>query len=166
MEGAARPTHFRGVTTIVAKLFHIVLPDAAVFGAKDFQQVAIVKRMTDELNFPVRILVAPTVREPDGLALSSRNKYLSPADRQQAVVLVQAIQQARQMVRKSRGGIPAVQLRTELKWLIETRPAARVDYVEFFDPLTLHPTATVRRGTQMALAVFVGATRLIDNARL
>lgn len=166
MEGAARPTHFRGVTTIVAKLFHIILPEVAVFGAKDFQQAAVVKRMAEELNFPVRICVAPTVREPDGLALSSRNKYLSPEERRQAVVLMQAIQQAKAMVRKSRGGISAIQLRTELKWLIETRPAARVDYVEFFDPATLRPAAIVRGGMQMALAVFVGATRLIDNARL
>src|SRR5947207_7598542 len=133
MEGASRPTHFRGVTTVVAKLFNLVLPDVAVFGAKDFQQAAIVKRMVRDLNFPVKIVVAPTVREADGLALSSRNKYLSADERGQASALRQAIQQARQRVRLSEKPVPASQLKSELKWLIETRPAARVDYIEFCD---------------------------------
>ena len=166
MEGESRPTHFRGVTTVVAKLFNIVGPDVAVFGAKDFQQAAVVKRMAHDLNFPVRIIVAPTVREPDGLALSSRNKYLSPEEREQAVALWQAIGQARQAVRDLAGPIPASRLKAELRWLIETRPAARVDYLEFFDPQTLQPVATVQRGAHLALAVFVGKTRLIDNGRL
>ena len=166
MEGASRPAHFRGVTTVVAKLFNIVLPDVAVFGAKDFQQAAIVKRMVRDLNFPVKVIVAPTVREKDGLALSSRNQYLSPAEREQAVTLWQAIQQARQAVRASEKAIPASRLQSELRWLIETRPAARVDYIEFFDRETLQPVAQVQRGAQMALAVFVGKTRLIDNAVL
>jgi len=166
MEGASRPTHFRGVTTVVTKLFNIVLPDVAVFGAKDFQQAAVVKRMVRDLDFPAKIVVAPTVREADGLALSSRNKYLSPVEREQAVALWQAIQQARETVRSSKGPVPAGRLSSELKWLIETRPAARVDYIEFFDPETLQTAASVRRGTQMALAVFVGKTRLIDNGRL
>jgi pantoate--beta-alanine ligase len=166
MEGASRPTHFRGVTTVVAKLFNIVRPDVAVFGAKDFQQAAIVKRMARDLNFPVKILVAPTVREADGLALSSRNRYLSTDERAQAVALWQAIQQARQTVRTSARPIPASRLNSEMKWLIETRPAARVDYIEFFDPDTLQPIAKVQRGAQIALAVFIGKTRLIDNARI
>ncbi|HKS37541.1 MAG TPA: pantoate--beta-alanine ligase [Verrucomicrobiae bacterium] len=165
-EGASRPTHFRGVTTVVAKLFNIVLPDAAVFGAKDFQQAAVVKRMTRDLNFPVKMVVAPTIREADGLALSSRNKYLSPAEREQAVALWQAIQQARDTLKASKVAIPAGRLSSELKWLIETRPSARVDYIEFFDPETLQPVAEVRRGAHLALAVFVGKTRLIDNGRL
>jgi pantoate--beta-alanine ligase len=166
MEGVSRPRHFRGVATVVAKLFNIVRPAVAVFGAKDFQQAAIVKRMARDLNFPVKIIVAPTVREADGLALSSRNKYLSADERAQAVALWQAIQQARQTVRTSTQPIPASRLNSELKWLIETRPAARVDYIEFFDPDSLQPTAKVRRGARMALAVFVGKTRLIDNGKV
>src|SRR6266513_1194723 len=139
MAGESRPTHFRGGATVVAKLFIIVGPDVAVFGAKDFQQAAVVKRMARDLNFPVRIIVAPTVREPDGLALSSRNKYLSAEEREQAVALWQAIQLARQAVRTSKEAIPSSRLKAELKWLIETRPAARVDYIEFFDPETFQP---------------------------
>jgi len=166
MEGAARPAHFRGVTTVVAKLFNIVLPDVAVFGAKDFQQAAIIKRMVADLNFPVKIIVAPTLREPDGLAMSSRNKFLSSDERAQAVALWQAIQQARRAVRLLKKPIPANRLKSELKWLVETRPAARVDYIEFFDPATFAPVATVTRGANMALAVFVGKTRLIDNSPL
>jgi len=166
MEGVSRPTHFRGVATAVAKLFNIVRPDVAVFGAKDFQQAAIVNRMARDLNFPVKIIVAPTVREADGLALSSRNKYLSADERAQAVALWQAIQQARQTVRTSTQPVPASRLSSELKWLIETRPAARVDYIEFFDPDTLQPPAKVQPGARIALAVFVGKTRLIDNARI
>src|SRR5438876_5894379 len=166
MEGASRPTHFRGVTTVVAKLFNIVRPDVAVFGAKDFQQAAIVKRMARDLNFPAKIILAPTVREADGLALSSRNKYLSADERAQAVALWQAIQQARQTVRTSTEPIPASRLNSELKWLIETRPAARVDYIEFFDPETFQPIVKVQRGAHIALAVFVGKTRLIDNGKV
>ncbi len=166
MEGASRPGHFRGVTTVVAKLFNIVQPDIAVFGAKDWQQAAVVKRMVRDLNFPVKIVLAPTVREADGLALSSRNKYLSLDEREQAVALWQAIQQARHSVRNSKRPIPASRLKSELKWLIETRPAARVDYLEFFDPQTLQPAAAVKRGAHLALAVYVGKTRLIDNGRV
>jgi pantoate--beta-alanine ligase len=166
MEGACRPTHFRGVTTVVAKLFNLVRPDVAVFGAKDFQQAVILKRMARDLNFPVRILVAPTVREPDGLALSSRNKYLSPAERAQATVLWRSIRRAREAVRAAAGPIPAVELQRELAGWIATQPNARVDYVEFFDPETLQPVREARPGAHLALAVFVGNTRLIDNASL
>jgi len=166
MEGASRPGHFRGVTTVVAKLFNIALPDVAVFGAKDFQQAAVIKRMVSDLNFPLRIVVAPTLRERDGLAMSSRNKYLEGDLRKQAIVLWRSIQEARQAVRRSRNGIAAANLKSLLKRLIEREPDARLDYVEFFDPETLEATAKVSRGTQMALAVFVGKTRLIDNADL
>ena len=165
MEGVARPTHFRGVTTIVAKLFNLVLPEVAVFGAKDFQQAAVVKRMTRDLNFPLRVIVAPTLREPDGLAMSSRNKYLSPEERAQATILWQAIGEARRRI-KANKTVPTAKLKAELGQLIASRPAAKLDYLECFDPETLQPVATARRGTQLALAVFVGRTRLIDNARL
>ena len=164
MEGAARPGHFRGVTTVVAKLFNIVLPTAAVFGAKDFQQAAVIRRMTRDLNFPVKIVVGPTVREADGLALSSRNKYLSPAQRGQATVLWRAIRQARETV--ARRPAAAAQLRRATARLVAAQPEARLDYVEFFDLETLEPVRMVKPGTQMALAVFVGRTRLIDNGRL
>jgi len=164
MEGASRPTHFRGVTTVVGKLFNIVLPDISVFGAKDFQQAAIVKRMVGDLNFPVKIIVAPTFRESDGLAMSSRNKYLTPVQRRQAVVLWQSIQLARRRV-KARA-VRAETLRAEVGKLISEQSEARLDYVEFFNPETLQPVSMVCAGTQMALAVFVGKTRLIDNAKL
>ena len=164
MEGAARPGHFRGVTTVVAKLFNAVLPTAAVFGAKDFQQAAVLRRMTRDLNFPVKIVVAPTQREEDGLALSSRNKYLSPAQREQAAVLRRAIERAQGAV--ARRPAAAAQLRRQTALLVAAQSDARLDYVEFFDPETLEPVKTVTRGTQMALAVLVGKTRLIDNEKL
>jgi pantoate--beta-alanine ligase len=166
LEGRSRPTHFRGVTTVVAKLFNLVLPDLAVFGAKDWQQAAIIQRMVHDLNFPVRIVVAPTIREPDGLAMSSRNKYLTGNLRLQAVVLWQAIQAARAAVRSSAGAVQAATLKRQLRRQIERQPDARLDYLEFFEPQTLRPLAKVRRGTHLALAVFIGQTRLIDNASL
>ncbi len=166
LEGAARPTHFRGVTTVVAKLFHLVLPDVAVFGAKDYQQAAVIQRMVRDLHFPVEIVVAPTVREPDGLALSSRNRYLSTEERPQAAILWRAIEEAHARVRAMRRGIPAAKLKPALARLIATQPAARLDYLEFFDPATFEPVTVVKRGVHLALAVYVGATRLIDNALL
>ena len=166
MEGASRPTHFRGVTTIVAKLFNIVQPGWAVFGAKDYQQATIVQRMTRDLNFPLRIIVAPTLRESDGVAMSSRNKYLEGDLRIQARVLSRSLRKAQARVRESRQPVSSAALRKELKRFIEQQPAARLDYVEFFDPETLVALAKVKRGVHMALAVFVGKTRLIDNARL
>lgn len=166
MEGHSRPNHFRGVATVVAKLFNIVLPDVAVFGAKDFQQAAVIQRMVKDLNFPVKIAVAPTVRESDGLAMSSRNKYLDGELRKRAVCLWQAIQAAKGTVKAATEPVEAARLKEHLKKFIEQQPGARVDYVEFFDPGTLQRAKTVATGTQMALAVFVGTTRLIDNARL
>jgi pantoate--beta-alanine ligase len=165
MEGASRPTHFRGVTTVVAKLFNIVQPDIAAFGQKDFQQAAIIKRMVADLNFPVKTIIAPTVREVDGLAMSSRNKYLVGNLRRQATVLWCAIQIARETVKISKT-FPAAKLKTAIKKLVECEPDARLDYVEFFEPETLSPVSKVTSRTQMALAVFIGKTRLIDNARL
>jgi len=165
MEGASRPTHFRGVTTVVAKLFNIVLPDVSVFGQKDFQQAAIIQKMVADLNFPVKIIVAPTKREADGLAMSSRNKYLEGDLRRQATALWRSIQWTQAAV-KRRKTVSPVELKAEVKKLIESEPDARLDYVEFFNPQTLEPVAEVKPGAQMALAAFVGKTRLIDNARL
>ncbi|MBK8002012.1 MAG: pantoate--beta-alanine ligase [Verrucomicrobia bacterium] len=166
MEGRSRPTHFRGVTTVVAKLFNIVLPDVAVFGAKDWQQAAIIQRMVHDLNFPLTIDVAPTHRESDGLAMSSRNKNLVGNLRPQAIALWDAIQTAQQRVSTAKQPLSAATLRKQLQRLIEQRPDARVDYIEFFEPSTLRAVTKVSRGAHLALAVFVGTTRLIDNARL
>jgi pantoate--beta-alanine ligase len=166
MEGAARPSHFRGVTTVVAKLFHLVLPAVAVFGAKDYQQAAVVRRMVRDLAFPVEVVVAPTVREPDGLALSSRNQYLDPEERRQATVLWRCLQWARGRVRAQPHGLPVAVLRAAIQRRVAQAPAARLDYVAWFDPETLAAAKVVKRGMQMALAVCVGRTRLIDNARM
>lgn len=164
MEGGARPTHFRGVTTVVAKLFNSVLPDLAVFGAKDWQQAAVIRRMTADLNFPIRIEVAPTHREPDGLAMSSRNVYLNPEQRAQATVLFRALNECRRRVARAR--VSADELRAQVVAMVSSCSLARLDYVEFFHPETLEPVARVGRGSRMALAVFFGRTRLIDNGAL
>jgi len=166
MEGASRPGHFRGVATVVAKLFNLVQPDVAVFGAKDFQQVAVVRRMARDLCFPVRIAVAPTVRERDGLAMSSRNVHLKGELRAQAGVLWRAIRRARERVRGSAGPVSAARLKSDLERLIRREPAARLDYIALFDPRSWKPARRVRRGDHIALAVRIGKTRLIDNAGL
>jgi pantoate--beta-alanine ligase len=166
MEGASRPTHFRGVTTVVAKLFNIVQPDVAVFGAKDYQQTAVVRRMVRDLSFPLRLVVAPIFREGDGLAMSSRNKYLEGDLRRQATVLSRSIRDVRKAVAGASRPLHSRHLKARVKKFIEQEPAARLDYVEFFEPETLQPVNQVAGGAHMALAVFVGKTRLIDNARL
>ena len=166
MEGKSRPSHFRGVTTVVAKLFNLVLPQTAVFGAKDFQQAAVIRRMVADLDFPVKIIVAPTIREQDGLAMSSRNKFLKGLRRQQAAMLWETIRKAREIVRASTRRISSQQLRRRLEKPFADLPGVRVDYIEFFDPETLQPLNSVSRGAQIALAVFIGPTRLIDNGLL
>ena len=166
MEGRSRPGHFRGVTTVVAKLFNIVGPDVAVFGAKDWQQAAVVGRMARDLNFPLKLIIAPTRREPDGLAMSSRNAYLKGDQRREAVILSRTLAAARHVLRSSTGAVDATRLKKVLTRLIEKQPDARVDYLEFFDPETLVSLGRVGRGAHMALAVFIGKTRLIDNGRL
>lgn len=160
--GASRPGHFRGVCTVVAKLFHIVQPHIAVFGEKDGQQLRIIERMVRDLHLPVRIVRGPTVREPDGLAMSSRNAYLSPHERKQAVVLKRALDKAEQLVRE---GIErdAERLKAAMQNVIEHAPDARIDYIEIVDDQTLEPVQTVDRPCMVALAVFIGKTRLIDN---
>jgi len=164
MEGASRPTHFRGVTTVVAKLFNMVQPHWAVFGEKDFQQAAVVRRMVADLNVPVKVLVAKTVREPDGLAMSSRNRYLSSAERIQAVALSRALRLSRAVVRQ--GPVPASHVRRRIMNLLKHFPLGRLDYAVVFDERTLKPVRTAARGHRLALAVRFGRTCLIDNGRL
>src|SRR6058998_1933425 len=161
LEGESRPGHFRGVCTVVAKLFNILAPDAAIFGEKDFQQLAIVRRMVRDLNFKIEIIAVPTVREDDGLACSSRNQYLSDDERRQATVLHKALRNAESADKKSAGDIVAL-----ARNVINEAPLARIDYVEVVDVETLQPVETVAANSLLALAVFFGKTRLIDNIRL
>ena len=162
--GASRPGHFRGVCTVVLKLFTIVRPTTAVFGLKDFQQCMVIRRMVRDLNLPVKIIAAPTVREPDGLALSSRNRYLTPEERVQAPVLRRALLAAHAAFRK--GETSAAKLRKLLQKTILTAPLARVDYIEIRAADSLADVKTATRHTVIALAVFFGKTRLIDNILL
>ena len=164
LEGKSRPGHFRGVCTVVAKLFHILAPDAAVFGEKDFQQLAIIRRMVRDLNFPVEIIGAPTVREADGLACSSRNQYLNPTERQQAPVLRRALQEARRLTAQGERSAPV--LLEAARQVIATAPLARIDYLELVDAETLQPVCVVGPNSLIAVAAFFGQTRLIDNLRL
>ncbi len=159
--GRTRPGHFRGVATVVLKLFHIVQPDIAFFGRKDAQQAILLRRMARDLDLDVRLDVRPTVREPDGLAMSSRNSYLSVDERRAALVLSRSLNEARAVIQAGERRPEAV--RARMKALIETEPLARVDYAEIVDPETLGPADQVTEGTLVALAVFVGRTRLIDN---
>jgi pantoate--beta-alanine ligase len=160
--GRTRPGHFRGVCTVVAKLFNIVGPDLAFFGQKDAQQAVIIQRMIEDLNFPVEMEVLPIIREPDGLALSSRNACLSPAQRQEALCLSRALQTAFEVI--TRGERSAAAVRQRLAEVIQSAPSAVVDYVELVDAPTL-ASLTDLAGHQVliALAVRFGATRLIDN---
>jgi pantoate--beta-alanine ligase len=159
--GASRPGHFRGVCTIVLKLFEIVRPDAAFFGRKDAQQAIILARMAGDLNLDVRIEVRPIVREPDGLALSSRNIYLNPDERRAALVLSRSLATAGAMIKAGETRAEAVV--AAIHDAIGREPLARIDYVEAVDPVTLAPIDRIGEGTLVALAVFIGKTRLIDN---
>ena len=159
--GGSRPGHFSGVCTVVAKLFNLVRPSAAVFGRKDYQQLTIIRRMVRDLNFPVEIVPSDTVREPDGLALSSRNVYLSTEERAQAPVLRRALLLAAESVKKAAGD--ASQVRAVLANELARAPLARVDYAEIVDAETLQPVTSTERPTLLAVAVFFGRTRLIDN---
>jgi pantoate--beta-alanine ligase len=161
LEGAFRPGHFRGVCTIVLKLFNIVQPDVAYFGQKDAQQARIVQQMVHDLNVPVRLRICPTVREADGLALSSRNQYLSPDERRQAVVLSQALEEAR--ARVERGERSADALVRAMRRRIESAPGAVVDYVAVVDAGSLQPVERLQGSVLIATAVKFGTTRLIDN---
>jgi pantoate--beta-alanine ligase len=159
--GASRPGHFRGVTTVVAKLFNIIRPHKAYFGQKDAQQCVVIKRMTEDLNFGIDILIMPTIRETDGLAMSSRNKYLNAQERQSALVLSKSLSMAKDMIKS--GQTNAVDILHNMKQMIETEPLAKIDYVSIVDGETLDDIEEIKANTLIALAVFIGKTRLIDN---
>jgi len=164
LDGGSRPGHFRGVTTVVAKLFHIVEPDKAFFGQKDAAQVAVIRRMVRDLNLPVEIVVCPIVREADGLALSSRNVYLSAEERKQALVLSRAVRGVEDLARCGQHSANA--LNAAARSVFAEEPDVRVDYVELVNWDTLMPVNVAGSGTLFAVAAWVGSTRLIDNTIL
>jgi pantoate--beta-alanine ligase len=164
LEGKSRSGHFRGVCTVVAKLFNILAPDAAVFGEKDFQQLAIVRRMVRDLNFKIDIIAVPTIREDDGLACSSRNQYLNVEERKQATVLRKALMKGAAMA--GDGETSAARILSAVRETIEQAPLARIDYADLVDAESLQSIEVVRPNSLLALAVFFSKTRLIDNIRL
>ena len=159
--GASRPGHFRGVCTVVTKLFHLLAPEAAVFGEKDFQQLAIIRRLVRDLDFPIEIIAGPTVREPDGLAMSSRNQYLTDVERAQAPIIRAALLEAAQAKETS-----AAQILAAVRRKIESASLARIDYAEIVGADDLQPRLTIAPRSLLAVAVFFGRTRLIDNVLL
>lgn len=161
LDGRSRPGHFRGVSTIVAKLFHILEPDAAYFGQKDAAQIAVIRRMVHDLNFPVKIVACPIVREPDGLAMSSRNAYLSQEERGRALVLQRSLKEARRQFWD--GERSAAKLIAAAKKVMACEPEVRLDYFEIVDPYTLDPVESISQRSLVAVAAYVGTTRLIDN---
>ncbi len=164
LDGQSRPGHFRGVTTIVAKLFHVIEPEVAFFGQKDAAQLAVIRRMVRDLNFPVAIVSCAIVREPDGLAMSSRNAYLSAAERSSALVLHRSLQEVEKAFR---GGERNARVLAQTgRSILAQEPEVRLDYLEIVDPETLDPVEAVSGETLVAVAAFVGSTRLIDNALL
>jgi pantoate--beta-alanine ligase len=164
LDGASRPGHFRGVTTVVSKLFHIVGPHKAFFGQKDAAQVAVLRKMVQDLNFLLQLVVCPIVRESDGLALSSRNRYLSEKERGQALVLHRALRKVEEMA--ASGERSSAKLIQAARLVFAEEPDVRVDYIAVVDPDTLEDVSDVRGGALVAVAAFVGATRLIDNVVL
>jgi pantoate--beta-alanine ligase len=164
LEGASRPGHFRGVATVVCKLFNAVQPHSAYFGQKDAQQVAVIKQMTRDLNFPLEIVVGPTLREPDGLAMSSRNSYLSADERKAAPVLHRALSAAEAAYKGGQRSGDA--LRATMHDMLKLEPLARLQYVSCADPLTLQELNQIENGALLSMAVFIGKTRLIDNVLL
>ena len=159
--GSSRPGHFRGVCTVVAKLFNLVQPDIALFGEKDAQQLRIIERMVRDLDFPTRIVRGPIVREPDGLAMSSRNKYLTPSQRNHALCLKRSLDEAHRMIERGERSVATV--RVAIETLIDAAPETAIDYIAFVDDETLAPIETIKGAILVALAVKVGSTRLIDN---
>ncbi len=161
LEGGMRPGHFRGVTTVVAKLFNATQPQKAYFGQKDAQQTVVIRQMAQDLNFPLEVVICPIVREPDGLALSSRNTYLNPAQRQAATALFRGLQAAKMAY--AAGERDAGRLRNAVRGVVEAEPLAQAQYVSCAHPRTLQELDTVEDAALFSLAVFVGKTRLIDN---
>lgn len=161
LDGASRPGHFRGVATVVSKLLNIVGPDQAFFGQKDAAQVAVLKKMVRDLNFPVELVVCPIVREPDGLAMSSRNRYLSPEERRQALVLHRALGEVQRLAQS--GVTASSKLTAAAEAVLASEPAVRLDYCKVVNPDTLEDVADAQNGALVAVAAFVGTTRLIDN---
>ncbi|MFI5102253.1 MAG: pantoate--beta-alanine ligase [Terriglobales bacterium] len=164
LDGRSRPSHFRGVTTIVAKLFHILDPEAAFFGQKDAAQLAVIRRMVQDLNFPVKIVACPIVREPDGLATSSRNVYLNREERVRALVLQRSLQRVQREFQAGEGS--AANLISTAKEVFAREPQVRLDYFEIVDPNTLDVVQRISQETLVAVAAYVGSTRLIDNTVL
>ena len=158
--GKTRPIHFKGVCTVVTKLFHIVAPDRAYFGEKDAQQLAIIRKMVKDLNFDIEIVGCPIVREEDGLAKSSRNTYLNDKERQAALCLSRAVKAGKEVIYK---GADAKEVLNPMKAIIEAEPLARIDYVMMVDALTMQPIEKADRDVLVAMAVYIGKTRLIDN---
>lgn len=161
LEGAMRPGHFRGVTTVVAKLFNATQPDKAYFGQKDAQQAAVIRRMAVDLNFPLEVIICPTTREGDGLAMSSRNKYLSEAERKAATVLFRALTAAKELYEF--GERDGEKIRSKMKEVLSSEPLAQVQYVSCADYDTLEELEAVKGKALLSMAVFFGKTRLIDN---
>ena len=164
LEGASRPGHFKGVATVVIKLFNIVQPTRAYFGQKDAQQLLVITKMVEDMNVDLELIAVPTVREPDGLAMSSRNAYLTPQERKAAVILWQALTTAKEMWKK--GERNAEEIRKVMSYLIEEEPLAKLDYVSVADPESLEELGKIDRGALVSLAVWIGKTRLIDNISL
>lgn len=162
--GASRPGHFDGVATVVTKLFNIVMPDLALFGRKDYQQLAVIRRMVADLSLPVTIVGMPIIREADGLAMSSRNAYLAPEERRSALALSRSIAAVREMYAAGERSVEALSAR--VRDIIGREPLLRIDYLEFRNEATLQPISEATGDTLFALAVFAGATRLIDNTVL
>lgn len=159
--GKTRPIHFRGVCTVVSKLFHIVAPDRAYFGQKDAQQLAIIKRMVRDLNFDIEIVGCPIVREADGLAKSSRNTYLNPEERKAALVLSKAVGLGQELIQKGERNADVIV--EKMKQLIEEEPLEKIDYVRAVDAISIQPVAEIKGTVLVAMAVYIGKTRLIDN---
>jgi pantoate--beta-alanine ligase len=165
LEGKLRPGHFRGVTTIVAKLYNMTRPDVVVFGMKDYQQSVVLRTMTRDLGYPIKYVVAPTVRERDGLAMSSRNKYLNPQQRAEAICLYRALKTAKEMVKAGETKVGPIE--KEMRAVIAaTCPSASIDYIAFNDIKTIAPHKIVTKGTVCSLAIRIGPVRLIDNMKL
>jgi pantoate--beta-alanine ligase len=165
LEGTSRPGHFRGVATVVCKLFHLVRPDHAYFGEKDYQQLLVIQHMVHDLQMPGKVVGCLTIREPDGLAMSSRNMYLSPPERRAAVALSRALSQAERLFKD--GVLDASSLQAEVQKILDQELLIRTDYVAIVHPQTLQPVTTVAsEGAVICLAVWIGHTRLIDNIRL